>query len=152
LPVFGWVPVDVTWKQFGIFPNTHSIIAYWEYEANVLNISRTQEFDKVLENSTQLLEQIVAICRNDAQTNASLESNNQVSLLFDEATILAEQGMTHDTLLKLSEAYEIMALSTQGGMQWPFIALGVSIAIVLTAFHFVVLKRRGLKRDNGHSR
>jgi hypothetical protein len=146
LPVFGWVPIDVTWRDFGVLPNTHSIIAYWEYEGNALNISRTEEFDKAPDVSSTLLEQIVTICRNRALTSANLRSNCQLSLLLDQAAMLAEQGMTHDTLLRLSKAYDLMTESPQEGTQWHIVVFGISLATVLAFLSLNVLRKKGALR------
>lgn len=142
LPKFGWVPVDVTWKDFGILSNTHAILAYWEYRDNTLNISRIDDLDirEASKKSRVFLKDLVDICRSKASM-LSLKSNERILFLLDEASLLAEYGVVQDTLLTLSQAYSLMLQAQPEDDQSLLIVIVVLIVILMATISYFGLRR-----------
>lgn len=142
LPKFGWVPVDVTWKDFGVLSNAHAIITYWEYKDSSLNISRidSPEAQEAAERSRPSLRELVDICRSKVKMS-SLENSEQILILLDEASLLAEYGNVQDTLLTLLQTYSLMPQTQPQNNQWLLIVLVFLIAIPIAMISYFGLRR-----------
>jgi hypothetical protein len=149
-PKFGWVPIDITWQKFGVLPNTHALVSFWEYENSSLNISPVDnsQIYQYQQDSVSFLRELVKACRNRTST-VPPDKTEQISLLLNEASLLADNGVSHETLLTLFQAYSLAEQPKKGDTQWfevAFLFLIISLPVFV-----VFLAMRKLTRGKNKS-
>jgi hypothetical protein len=138
----------VTWKKFGVLPNTHAIVTFWEYENGVLDISvvNSSQIYQCRRDSAFFLGQLVQACKNMVG-NYALSNDEELSLLLDEAALLADNGISHDTLLILEHVYELTKQPLNKNPQWfEFVPFVLLIILPLSVVAFIIYRRRSSLR------
>ena len=113
-PGYGWVALDVAWKDFGLLSNTHLAYTYWKYQRDTLEVSDADNLHRLefRDQTKRVLCRIIDISKRKienfkGQKQFSEEFNDQVEKseqLLNQASMQTENGNVHDALLSISEA------------------------------------------------
>lgn len=152
LPSCGWVTIDPAWKEFCCLSDKHAKLTYWNYLESTLNVTYIDYTFrmKAKEDSQYFLMYLIQYCRKLSE-NEPLETE-QVETLLDRATALTKNGLIHEALLEIAQAYLLIAdnssreTSTRGELECVFI-LGLAILLVALFFQFHKLDPTLLKKE-----
>jgi|GEM_PF-4360322 len=142
LPKYGWVPVEITWGYFGLLPNTHAIISYWEYVGDHLNITQVGNTlsTQTIEASKCFLKQLLEMYKSEVE-KLPTEKRESALILFEQAKLFAEYGNVQDTILTLEKISSISLHTQETDGGW-FIILLIG-SLIVGIFLLVLKSKRG---------
>lgn len=120
IPGYGWITVDVTWRQFGLLPKTHMVYTVWQHVGNLTVYTPRQNDSAYLQKSqSALMNLLLAVERklDDVGSRASQlryfgseppEAIVESRLLLVDSAALIHHQICHDALKKICQAYMSM--------------------------------------------
>jgi len=136
-PGYGWVSVDVTWKDFATLPSSHIQYTYWQYIEDSLKMEISEKNPNQIDESKIVLDELINICENKLSDAESLvthlpikssESLERASLYLDLAKTMRTNGEVHESLINIAKA---LSLIEQGCQEAVEIIVAIIIAVAL---------------------